>query len=76
VNDARRKEIEQAISQIEEAKSILETAASDEREEFDELPEKTQESEKGIKIEAVATALEESLDDCDSLVSKLQDAKV
>lgn len=76
MNEARRKEIEQAISQIEEARTILETVSSEEREEFDELPEKAQESEKGLKIDASASALEESLDECDSILSKLNDAKV
>jgi len=76
VNEARTKEITEAISKIEEAKSILETCASDERESFDELSEKAQESDKGIKLDASATALEESLDECDSLITKLSDAKV
>lgn len=76
MNDARRKEIAEAISKIEDAKSILESASNDEREEFEELPEKAQESTKGTNIEATATILEETVDDCDNLISKLNDAKV
>jgi hypothetical protein len=76
VNDARRKEITDAISKIEDAKSILDLLATEERSEYEELSEKAQESDKGIKIEAAATSLEESIDDCDNLISKLNDAKV
>jgi hypothetical protein len=76
VNEARGKEVAEAISHIEEARSILEGVAQEERDSHEELSEKDQESEKGLKIDAAATALEESLDECDALISKLQDAKV
>jgi hypothetical protein len=76
VNDARRKEIAEAISKIEDARSILEAASSEEREEFDSLPSKAQESDKGTAIDAAASTLEESLDKCDELISSLNDAKV
>lgn len=76
MNDARRKEIAEAISKIEDARSILEAASSEEREEFDSLPSKAQESDKGTAIDAAASTLEESLDKCDELISSLNDAKV
>lgn len=76
MNEARRKEIAEAISKVEEAKSIIETAASEEREQFDEMTEKAQESDKGQLVEAAATNLEEALDACDDLIEKLNDAKV
>jgi hypothetical protein len=76
VNEARRKEIEKSISLVEEAKSILESASQEERDEFDELSPKEQESNKGTAIDAAASALEDSLDDCDALMRKLEDAKV
>lgn len=76
MNEARRKEIAEAISKVEEAKSIIETAASEEREQFDEMTEKAQESDKGQLVEAAATNLEEALDTCDDLIEKLNDAKV
>jgi hypothetical protein len=76
VNDARRKEIAEAISKIEDARAILEGVAQEERDSHEELSEKAQESEKGQAIDAAATTLEETLDDCDNLISKLSDAKV
>ena len=76
MNTERRKDIERAKSLIEEAKSILETAALEEHEEFDDLDEKGQASDKGQTIEAVAETLDETLDGCDAIVSKLQDASV
>jgi hypothetical protein len=76
VNEARRKAIAEAISKIEEAKDLLDTASTEERDEYEELSEKAQESDKGTAIEAAASTLEESLDECDSLINKLNDAKV
>lgn len=76
MNNERRKEIGEAVSKIEEAKSIIETAAIAEREQFDDLGEKAQESDKGIAIDAAATNLEEAQDDCDSLIEKLNNARV
>jgi hypothetical protein len=76
VNDARRKEIAEAISTIENARAILEVAAQEEREEFDDLPEKVQESDKGTAMDSAASTLEESLDKCDELIRELNDAKV
>jgi hypothetical protein len=76
MNDARRKEITEAISTIENARAILEVAAAEEREEFDNLPSKAQESDKGTAIDAAASTLEESLDKCDELIRELSDAKV
>jgi predicted nucleic acid-binding Zn-ribbon protein len=76
VNAERRKALAEAISHIEEAKSIIETAATEERDEFEALSEKAQEADKGVAIEACASSLEEMMDTCDDLVSKLNDAKV
>jgi hypothetical protein len=76
MNAERRKQLAEAISQIEEAKSIIETVATEERDEFEALSEKAQEAEKGVAIEACASSLDEAMDDCDSLINKLNDAKV
>lgn len=67
MNAARRKEIEKAQAMIEEAKSILETCASDEREYFDNMPENMQGGDRGQAAEAAADALDEA-------VSNLEDA--
>ena len=76
MNAERRKQLAEAISQIEEAKSIIETVATEERDEFEALSEKAQETEKGVAIEACASSLDEAMDDCDSLINNLNDAKV
>jgi hypothetical protein len=76
MNAERRKQLTEAISHVEEAKSIIETAATEERDEYEALSEKAQEAEKGVAIEACASTLDEALDDCDSLIGKLNDAKV
>lgn len=68
MNDARRKDIRRALDLISQAKDILETAASDEREAFENMPESTQAGDKGEKMSANADALDEAasaLDDID-----------
>jgi len=76
VIEERRKDIEKAISLIEEAKSILESAAQEERDAFDELSESEQDTPKGITMDTAASTLEDTLETCESLISKLHDAKV
>jgi hypothetical protein len=74
MNAERRKEIERAKTLIEEAKSILETAASDEREYYDNMPESLQSGDKGEKAIAAADALDEAVNAIDDIVSNIETA--
>jgi hypothetical protein len=47
MNDARRKEIQRAQMLIGEAKSILQVAATQEREDFDKMPQDLQNDDAG-----------------------------
>lgn len=58
MNAQRRKEIAKAIALIEEAIAILDYAAEEEREAYDNLPESLQSSERGERIEECADAIE------------------
>jgi hypothetical protein len=51
MNDARQKEIQQAQKLIGEAKEILEVAATQERDDFDKMPEDLQNDDAGDRVE-------------------------
>lgn len=87
MNATRRKALGQAIdliekfkSDFEELKSIVEAAASEEREYYDNMPENMQNGDKGQQADTAAEALEDvqsTLDgiDFDDLSSKIDDAR-
>lgn len=58
MNEQRRKEIAKAIALIEDAIAILDCAAEEEREAYDNLPESLQSSERGERMEECADAIE------------------
>lgn len=86
MNKDRRAEIAKAISLLQsisdvvsEAKSIVENAASEERDYYDNMPENMQSGERGEQASQAADQLEEvqsTLDeiDIDDLISKLEEA--
>lgn len=86
MNKQRRKEINKAIDLLqsakeawEEALGLIESAADDEREYFDNMPESLQGSEKGMAAEAAAEMLEgvrDAMQECDldDMISKLDDS--
>lgn len=70
MNTNRRKEIAKAIALIEETMHIIDCAAEEEREAYDNLPEGIQYSERGERMEEAAEALESAsceLSDIDNL---------
>ena len=58
MNDARRKEIQRAQMLIGEAKGILEVAATQERDDYDQMPRDLQNDDAGERAEDVVDALE------------------
>lgn len=87
MNKDRRKQLDKAISlaqeigpKLDELKGIIEQAASEEREYYDNMHENLQQGGKGSQAENAATQLEEvqsSLEefDIDELVYKIEDAQ-
>jgi hypothetical protein len=65
----------EALDLLNQAKALLEECAGAEREYYDGLSEKVQESEKGLKSDSAATALEEATDQLDSIISQCEEAK-
>ena len=58
MDDARRKQIQRALTLIGEAKDILEVASSQEQDDFDNMPKDLQDDEVGQRAEETVEALE------------------
>ncbi len=75
MNDARRKELERARVLIAEARDILDTAATEERDYYDNMPENMQGGDKGTKADEVADTLEEVTSDIDEMLGKIEECE-
>jgi hypothetical protein len=72
MNNDRRKEINRAVSLLQEALAILETARDDEQDYYDNMPENLQNSDRGQMAEQAVSNLEES---CSSLEEAISSAE-
>jgi len=68
MNKMRRKEIDEAIELLDQAKSIIESAMEEEQDALDNLPESLQDGERGEvmqsaidELEAASIAVEEAM---------------
>jgi hypothetical protein len=69
MNDARRKEIQRALTLIEQAKDILIEMLLQEQDDFDSMPEDLQNDETGQRAEDAIDALERATTHCDDAMS-------
>jgi Ran GTPase-activating protein (RanGAP) involved in mRNA processing and transport len=74
MNDARRKEIQRAVTLIEEAKDILEVAQTQEQDDFDNMSKDLQDGDEGLRAEEAVDALERAVTCCDDAISACADA--
>jgi hypothetical protein len=74
MNDARRKEIQRAQMLVGEAKGILEVAATQERDDFDKMPQDLQNDDAGERPEEAVDALERAAMCCDDAISACEEA--
>ena len=74
MNDARRKEIQRAVTLIGEAKGILELALSQEQDDLDNMPEDLQSDEEGQIAEDVVDALERAAMGCGDAITACKEA--
>jgi hypothetical protein len=72
--DARRKEVERALTLIGEAKGILELALSQEQDDLDNTPEDLQGDEEGQIAEDVVDALERAAMRCGDAITACKEA--
>ena len=74
MNDARRKEIQRALTLIGEAKGILELALSQEQDDLGNMPEDLQGDEAGQRAEDVVDALERAAMCCGDAIAACEEA--
>jgi hypothetical protein len=74
MNDARRMEIQRALTLIEQAKGILEAALAQEQEDFENMPEDLRNDETGQRAEDAIDALERATTCCDEVMSACEEA--
>lgn len=74
MNNARRKEINKAISLLQEALSILEAARDEEGDTFDNMPENLQNSERGQMTQEAFGYLEEGCCSLEDVISSCENA--
>jgi hypothetical protein len=70
MNDTRRKEIQRAQMLIGEAKGILEVAATQERDDFDKMPQDLQNDDAGERAEEAVDTLELAAMCCDEAMAE------
>ena len=73
MNDARLKEIQRAQMLVGEAKAILELAATQEQDDFDNMPQDLQ-NDAGERAEEAVDALELAAMCCDEAISACEEA--
>jgi len=74
MNDARRKEIQRALTLIGEAKDILEVALTQEQDDFDNMPEDLQDDEEGQRAQDVIDTLERAAMGCGDAITACKEA--
>lgn len=74
MNKSRREQITKAIELIDAAKSLIDTAADEERSYYDNMPESIQSGEKGDLASEAADALEQASSDLDDIVDAINNA--
>ena len=74
MNDARRKEIQRALTLIGEAKNILVVATTQEQDDYDNMPEDLRNDDLGERAEGVVDALERAAMCCDGAISACEEA--
>lgn len=72
MNKTRRKEIARALAMLGDAREILDSIASEERDAFEAMPESLQSSERGQSMESAAETIEQARDNIENIETELQ----
>lgn len=75
MNADRRKQLDKAYALLEQAKEIVETAQSEEQDCYNNLSEGLQQTERGQQYETNAFYLQDAMDNLDSAMEKVEEAK-
>jgi hypothetical protein len=74
MNDARRTEIQRALTLIGEAKGIIDVALTKEQDDLDNMPEDLQDDEEGQSAADAVDALERAATCCDDVIAACEEA--
>lgn len=74
MNNARRKELNEALELIYQAQDIINSCKDDEEMYRDNMPENLQGSEKYERADEVIDALQEAVDGLDEVIGKVEEA--
>lgn len=74
MNNDRRKEINKAVSLLQEALSILENARDEEQDYYDNMPENLQGSDRGQTAEQAASNLDDACSSLEEVISYAENA--
>ena len=74
MNNSRRKELEKAVSLLEEAQSIIESCRDDEQDYLDNMPENLQCSEKHDVAENAVDCLNTACDSIEEVIDNVNSA--
>ena len=75
MNKQRRKDLDDALKLISDARNIVENARDEEQEYFDNMPESFQFGDKGQDAEAAASNLDEAVNAFDEIESYISEAQ-
>jgi len=75
MNKARRKELQEVIEKINEAKELLENIMCDEEEYRDNMPENLQSSEKYEKADEACYSMQEAIDQLEEAITNIETAQ-
>lgn len=74
MNNSRRKELEHAVSLLEEAQSIIESCRDDEQDYLDNMPENLQSSERYGTAENAIECLDDAWDKLSDVIDNVNSA--
>ena len=75
MNAIRRKTLERIEGLLSEARGLLEEVAQEERDAYENLPEGIQYSERGERMDEIASALEEAVNDIENIETVMEEAR-
>ena len=75
MNNTRRKQLNNILSQVNLLKEELESILNDEEEYKDNMPENLQGSEKFEKTESACEAMQEALDQLEEVINNIETAQ-
>lgn len=74
MNKQRRKEIEEALTKIQDGRDAIESLKDEEQDYFDNMPESLQGGEKGDAAQSAIDALESALSSLDEAIDSINES--